>query len=208
MTLEKSIDSFEVSNGESCGQQQQLQKPFQSQQQQHLKFDCITTKQDCSLHADSHTSNGFPTFNQEKDLKDNGAEIKADDQTSPTGGEFKEIGIVGPGIDITEEKSEFVNSKPVVNHTDSTGSMVKLTKTKDKEAQSPFLEAPATDGSVAIKIDKKSTLPLHLVFKDLTVTVSTEGGEREILKNVSGEVKPGEVLAIMGPSGMKYNKSK
>lgn len=37
----------------------------------------------------------------------------------------------------------------------------------------------------------------HLTFNDVTCSI----GDREILKGVSGEVRPGELLAIMGPSG-------
>ena len=40
---------------------------------------------------------------------------------------------------------------------------------------------------------------MDMVFKELTVSI----GSRSILKNVSGLAKPGEILAIMGPSGMK-----
>ncbi|XP_065649402.1 uncharacterized protein LOC100212479 isoform X2 [Hydra vulgaris] len=43
----------------------------------------------------------------------------------------------------------------------------------------------------------KPTERVHLEFIDLTVSVN----DKEILKNVSGEINPGEVLAIMGPSG-------
>ena len=40
-------------------------------------------------------------------------------------------------------------------------------------------------------------VPLHLKFDGLTV----KAGTKEILHNVSGEFKPGEMVAIMGPSG-------
>ncbi|CAG0891224.1 unnamed protein product, partial [Cyprideis torosa] len=39
--------------------------------------------------------------------------------------------------------------------------------------------------------------PVELVFEELCLRV----GETEILKNISGEVRPGEILAVMGPSG-------
>ncbi|XP_057306202.1 uncharacterized protein LOC130644562 [Hydractinia symbiolongicarpus] len=41
------------------------------------------------------------------------------------------------------------------------------------------------------------TIPIHLKFKKLNASV--EG--KKILQDISGEIKPGEVLAIMGPSG-------
>lgn len=44
-------------------------------------------------------------------------------------------------------------------------------------------------------------VPLHLKFDGLTV----KAGEKTILSNVSGEFKPGEMVAIMGPSGMYKN---
>ena len=43
---------------------------------------------------------------------------------------------------------------------------------------------------------------MDMVLKELTVSI----GSRSILKNVSGLAKPGEILAIMGPSGMKNKK--
>ena len=50
---------------------------------------------------------------------------------------------------------------------------------------------------------KKLSPPIHLEFKDLTVKTS-EG--KYILQNITGEVKPGEILAIMGPSGELLNQ--
>ena len=39
--------------------------------------------------------------------------------------------------------------------------------------------------------------PIFLSFTDLGVKI----GDRQILKNVTGKVHPGEMLAVMGPSG-------
>lgn len=40
--------------------------------------------------------------------------------------------------------------------------------------------------------------PIELTFTNLTVTLDDK---RQVLKNISGVVKPGQVLAVMGPSG-------
>lgn len=40
-----------------------------------------------------------------------------------------------------------------------------------------------------------------LSWKDVVVTVNIKGQDKNILKGVSGQIKPAEVLAIMGPSG-------
>ena len=41
-------------------------------------------------------------------------------------------------------------------------------------------------------------IPIHLKFNKLNV----KSAEKTILHDVSGEFKPGELVAIMGPSGM------
>ncbi|KAL4713602.1 hypothetical protein ACJJTC_016685 [Scirpophaga incertulas] len=43
--------------------------------------------------------------------------------------------------------------------------------------------------------------PVHLLFEDVSFTVSSHKGERRILHNVSGEFRSGEVTCILGPSG-------
>ncbi|KAG7306197.1 hypothetical protein JYU34_008795 [Plutella xylostella] len=43
--------------------------------------------------------------------------------------------------------------------------------------------------------------PVHLLFEDLTYTVNTRKGEREILHGVSGEFRSGELACVLGPSG-------
>lgn len=43
----------------------------------------------------------------------------------------------------------------------------------------------------------EENVPIFLSFSNLGVKI----GDREILQNVSGKVHPGEMLAVMGPSG-------
>ena len=50
-------------------------------------------------------------------------------------------------------------------------------------------------GSACKKFQCKEKL--HIKFTDLSVSIYGT----EILKNISGEINPGEILAIMGPSG-------
>lgn len=46
--------------------------------------------------------------------------------------------------------------------------------------------------------------PIELTFTNLTVTLDDK---RQVLRNISGVVKPGQVLAVMGPSGESDIKS-
>lgn len=43
----------------------------------------------------------------------------------------------------------------------------------------------------------EENVPIFLSFTDLGVKIN----DRQILQNVSGKVHPGEMLAVMGPSG-------
>ena len=45
--------------------------------------------------------------------------------------------------------------------------------------------------------EAEENVPIFLSFNDLSLKIN----DRQILQNVSGKVLPGEMLAIMGPSG-------
>ena len=47
----------------------------------------------------------------------------------------------------------------------------------------------------------EENVPIFLSFSNLGVKIN----ERQILQNVSGKVHPGEMLAVMGPSGKWIN---
>eukprot|EP00755_Sulcionema_specki_P002066 Sspe_Gene.117991::Locus_110434_Transcript_1_1_Confidence_1.000_Length_460::g.117991::m.117991 len=48
---------------------------------------------------------------------------------------------------------------------------------------------------------KRPVDPVALSWSGLTFEVEEGGGTKQILKNIAGELVPGEVTAIMGPSG-------
>lgn len=47
----------------------------------------------------------------------------------------------------------------------------------------------------------EESVPVFLSFNEVSVKIN----DRQILQNVSGKVHPGEMLAIMGPSGRKIS---
>eukprot|EP00741_Cyanophora_paradoxa_P000196 tig00000402_g190.t1 len=64
-------------------------------------------------------------------------------------------------------------------------------------------EEEEEEGALAIRTGPAAT-PGHLAFADLSYSVPAKGGaggERALLTGVSGFVRPGEMLALMGPSG-------
>ncbi|KAG1654896.1 ABC transporter G family member 14 [Nymphon striatum] len=63
----------------------------------------------------------------------------------------------------------------------------------------PLIPSKGSSGSVSITVPPvaKQSRPVNVVFKNLTHAI----GKKTVLNNVSGLVRPGEMLAIMGPSG-------
>jgi len=47
----------------------------------------------------------------------------------------------------------------------------------------------------------EENVPIFLSFSNLGVKIN----DQQILQNVSGKVHPGELLAVMGPSGKRKN---
>lgn len=43
--------------------------------------------------------------------------------------------------------------------------------------------------------------PVHILFEDVSYTVSSHKGEKKVLHNISGEFRSGELSCILGPSG-------
>lgn len=59
-------------------------------------------------------------------------------------------------------------------------------------------------GSISIDVDPTkppARKSVHLEFRNITYVIKQGKKERTILNNVSGFVQPGEMLAILGPSG-------
>lgn len=46
-------------------------------------------------------------------------------------------------------------------------------------------------------IPLQENVPISLNFREINISIA----DRQILQGVSGKVKPGQILAIMGPSG-------
>ena len=73
---------------------------------------------------------------------------------------------------------------------------VKLnTKTAYEHSSVHICLSKSSPGKVSKVLRSKEQVHLQLI--DLNFSVNG----KEIFKNVSGEIKPGEVVAIMGPSG-------
>jgi hypothetical protein len=73
---------------------------------------------------------------------------------------------------------------------------------------SPHISSPST-GDMKLYIAKAPVSEALLVFNDVNYEVSLgkKKPPRQLLKAVSGYVKSGQILAIMGPSGMFFHPS-
>uniref|UniRef100_A0A7S4LQW6 ABC transporter domain-containing protein n=1 Tax=Oxyrrhis marina TaxID=2969 RepID=A0A7S4LQW6_OXYMA len=68
----------------------------------------------------------------------------------------------------------------------------------DNKPMGPFSEVEKAQVKVFQNITKEAP---HLTWDNLGFSVTVKGQPKQILKGVSGEVKPGQCTAILGPSG-------
>jgi ABC-type multidrug transport system fused ATPase/permease subunit len=71
---------------------------------------------------------------------------------------------------------------------------IKMARSENELEISPIISEFESNTVVNMASDSN---PITLTFNNLRVFID----DRKILDNVSGSVKPGEVLAVMGPSG-------
>lgn len=65
--------------------------------------------------------------------------------------------------------------------------------------QETLVESEIDRATMSLEVEEN--VPIFLSFTDLGVSIN----DRRILQNVSGKVHPGEMLAVMGPSGKCIN---
>ena len=58
------------------------------------------------------------------------------------------------------------------------------------------------EGSMLSLTIPHTRIPVELAWKDVTITTKSKGAPKTILNQVSGLVKPGQFLAIIGASGL------
>ncbi|KAJ2235056.1 ATP-binding cassette transporter snq2 [Coemansia sp. RSA 1722] len=77
----------------------------------------------------------------------------------------------------------------------------KLTETSDSESESESETNMYADIPEGGPTDEQIIRGTTYTWKDVNYTVPVKGGERQLLHNVSGYIKPGTMTALMGSSG-------
>ncbi|KAK8538833.1 hypothetical protein V6N13_009194 [Hibiscus sabdariffa] len=116
---------------------------------------------------------------------------------------FDEIGSVSIGVSKNDIDLSILHHKPEAPFS-SYGSTPPITG-DDPTSQSQLEESESESESESCTWKKlwfEPTLPICLKFEDVTYKVPVKGDENKyILHGITGLVHPGEVLALMGPSG-------
>jgi ATP-binding cassette subfamily G (WHITE) protein 2 (SNQ2) len=79
---------------------------------------------------------------------------------------------------------------------DKSGEKRQMAEERDAEKASAIHRAPQE-----IVTETKDASPTVFTFKDISYFVKHEGKEKQLLQRVSGFVKPGQLVALMGSSG-------
>lgn len=104
---------------------------------------------------------------------------------------WKEMGEGGRGLLIPREKQK--KNKHIQANDEESQAVEK--------PQASF-ESSSSDGSLANQLIRNTSI---FTWKNLTYTVKTPSGDRVLLDNVQGFVKPGTLGALMGSSGVSNN---
>ncbi|KAM7507869.1 hypothetical protein LguiA_018322 [Lonicera macranthoides] len=108
------------------------------------------------------------------------------------------------------EETRSILSTALSNEMSLTGNNNRVHDSSQKDNEmykSSMVEIEDLDSCNWRKLHMEPTLPIYLKFEDVKYKVVVKGSEKEsnrdkcILHGISGAVNPGEVLALMGPSG-------